>query len=55
MARQGALRAGRVLIAAMLVLAGGAIFGGVAEVDQLRYGDRPPAWVLGDFVGGQAR
>jgi signal transduction histidine kinase len=40
------------LALAVLALIAGTIFGVLGELEQLRYSDRPPAWVLGDFIGG---
>ncbi len=45
-------RSRRTLALAIIALAAGTLFGGVAELEQAQYSDRPPAWVLADFVGG---
>jgi signal transduction histidine kinase len=52
MARTVSSALSRTLALAVLALLAGTLFGGVGELEQLRYGDRPPVWVLGDFIGG---
>ncbi len=42
----------RILVLAIVALLAGTMFGAVAELQQLGYGDRPAVWVLGDFVAG---
>jgi signal transduction histidine kinase len=41
-------------VLAILAFVGGTAFAIGGELQQLGYGDRPPVWLLGDFLGGWA-
>jgi signal transduction histidine kinase len=51
-ARTASSTLSRTLVLAVLALLAGTLFGSVGELEQVGYGDRPPVWVLGDFIGG---
>ena len=46
------LRLGRIEVLAVALLAAGTVLGGVGELQQARYSDRPITWVVADFVAG---
>jgi signal transduction histidine kinase len=52
MASTAATRDRRAILQATIALAAGSVFAIAGELQQLGHDQRPPAWIVGDFVGG---